>query len=63
LIAWLWLGEVPSAITVLGGAVAIAGVVLVQLRGQVGTPAKGEMLDEETEAAPPPLGDVRDRGQ
>lgn len=33
-IAWLWLGEVPSALTVVGGAVAIAGVVLVQTKGQ-----------------------------
>lgn len=57
LIAWLWLGEVPSAITVIGGAVAIAGVVLVQLRGQARAALPAEMLDEETEAGPPPLGD------
>jgi drug/metabolite transporter (DMT)-like permease len=63
LIAWLWLGEVPSAITVVGGAVAIAGVVLVQLRGQVRAVAKVEMLDEETEAAPPPLGGSSEGGQ
>jgi drug/metabolite transporter (DMT)-like permease len=35
LIAWLWLGEVPAALTVLGGAIAIAGVVLVQTWGRV----------------------------
>jgi drug/metabolite transporter (DMT)-like permease len=39
LIAWLWRGEVPTALTVAGGVVVIAGVVVVQTWGSPGRPA------------------------
>lgn len=33
IIAWIWLGEVPAWLTVIGGSISIAGVVLVSTRG------------------------------
>jgi drug/metabolite transporter (DMT)-like permease len=33
-IAWVWLGEVPGALSFIGGAITLAGVLLVQLKAR-----------------------------
>jgi drug/metabolite transporter (DMT)-like permease len=43
-IAWLWLGEIPKVLSVIGGAIALCGVILVHIWGH----GKAEK-DEATE--------------
>jgi drug/metabolite transporter (DMT)-like permease len=34
LIAWVWIGELPTVLTVVGGVVAVLGVFVVNTRGR-----------------------------
>jgi len=51
-IAWVWIGELPTLLTIVGGAIAIAGVAIVQTKGQARTVAAStaENLIEASEA-------------
>jgi drug/metabolite transporter (DMT)-like permease len=37
IIAWIWLNEIPTALAIIGGTVAIAGVLVVNRYGMTGT--------------------------
>jgi drug/metabolite transporter (DMT)-like permease len=49
IVAWVWLGTVPPALSVLGGALSLAGVLLVTL---CGTEAELSELDSAPVAVP-----------
>jgi drug/metabolite transporter (DMT)-like permease len=41
-IAWVWLGEIPSILALLGGVLVIAGVITVNRRGHATPTPKAE---------------------
>lgn len=48
-IAWVWLGEIPTLITVVGGTVAIVGVVIVNTLGLPGAKEHPRVPEESAE--------------
>ena len=44
LIAWFWIGEVPTLLTVIGGIIAIGGVLVLNLFGRAKQPLKNSAL-------------------
>jgi drug/metabolite transporter (DMT)-like permease len=46
LIAWIWLGEVPLVVTLIGGLLVIVGVIIVNLRGRLSAPLRPTLQSE-----------------
>jgi drug/metabolite transporter (DMT)-like permease len=49
-IAWLWLGEVPRWLSFVGGAVALAGVLVVNTKGKASSAEIAPVLARELES-------------
>ncbi|MDA3935703.1 MAG: GNAT family N-acetyltransferase [Actinomycetota bacterium] len=47
-IAWFWLGEVPGVLSIVGGAIALAGVVIVNTKG---VPSRGPLASTDDSVA------------
>ena len=43
-LSWIWLGELPSALSLLGGAVSLIGVIVVSRYGKARRPADVESV-------------------
>jgi len=48
-IAWIWLGELPRAVSLLGGLIALSGVTLVNMRGKARAPERAPIADARRE--------------
>lgn len=49
-IGWLWLGEVPTMISLVGGSIALAGVIVVNTKGRAGAAQSAPVLTPEVES-------------